>query len=161
MTEKITIARTVRLVHEDGTPVDWPTTIPITEAMLAALLEYVTALDDYVPGLDSMYGVEMPMLHLGREVIRALGVELPPRVADLLRPAEVVAGPPYQRRSISTMRRLKIMLRDGGHCLHCASAEDLSIDHIVPVSKGGSDDDDNLQTLCGRCNSSKKDRMST
>ena len=33
------------------------------------------------------------------------------------------------------------------------------LDHIVPISRGGSDDLSNLQVLCRRCNSSKKDRI--
>lgn len=154
------IKSVVRLEQEDGTPVEWPTVLTITPEMDAAIHEYVEALHVYVPGLDSMHGVESPMMDLGREVLRSLGFAMPPRVADFLRPAEVITGPPYKRRSISTMRRLKIMLRDGGRCVECESVKELSIDHIVPVSKGGSDEDDNLQTLCRRCNSSKRDRIS-
>ena len=34
----------------------------------------------------------------------------------------------------------------------------MTIDHIVPRSKGGADHLDNLQLLCGACNSMKGDR---
>ena len=50
----------------------------------------------------------------------------------------------------------EVFERDGHECLKCGSLENLTIDHIVPVSKGGIDEMDNLQTLCKTCNLSKK-----
>lgn len=44
------------------------------------------------------------------------------------------------------------------HCLSCNTQfdyEDLTIDHVVPLSRGGSNYIRNLQPLCGHCNSSK------
>ena len=40
-------------------------------------------------------------------------------------------------------------------CLQCLSSVDLHIDHVLPLSLGGSNKFSNLQTLCGRCNCSK------
>ena len=37
----------------------------------------------------------------------------------------------------------------------------LEVDHIVPRSRGGTDDPDNLQALCYRCNAMKRDRDDT
>lgn len=48
--------------------------------------------------------------------------------------------------------------RDGAACAKCGSTEKLTVDHIVPMIRGGSDDLSNLQILCKRCNSSKRDR---
>lgn len=45
--------------------------------------------------------------------------------------------------------------RDKYRCVNCGTHLNLSIDHIHPFSKGGSDDESNLQTLCRSCNSSK------
>lgn len=51
--------------------------------------------------------------------------------------------------------RMAIFHRDGGCCVKCKSRYALSVDHIDPVIKGGTDDFDNLQTLCKPCNSRK------
>ena len=48
-----------------------------------------------------------------------------------------------------------------GHCSGCNTMfnfRNFSVDHIVPKSKGGTDHLDNLQLLCGACNSLKGDR---
>lgn len=42
-----------------------------------------------------------------------------------------------------------------GLCFKCESTEDLTVDHVVPLSLGGGNTADNLQPLCRRCNSSK------
>ncbi|MYI02130.1 MAG: hypothetical protein F4122_06325, partial [Gammaproteobacteria bacterium] len=49
----------------------------------------------------------------------------------------------------------------GGHCNGCKThfkLQNLTIDHITPRSKGGTDHLTNLQLLCGHCNSVKGDR---
>ena len=43
----------------------------------------------------------------------------------------------------------------GNKCLKCLSTENIQIDHIVPRSWGGSNDFNNLQPLCARCNQAK------
>ena len=54
---------------------------------------------------------------------------------------------------------LKILLnKHKFKCVVCDSKENLTIDHIQPVSKGGSDTISNLQILCKSCNSRKGNR---
>jgi len=59
-------------------------------------------------------------------------------------------------------KRLAIYLRDGLACMYCgATVEDgatLSLDHVKPCSKGGSNSERNLVTCCKKCNSSRADR---
>ena len=66
-----------------------------------------------------------------------------------------------QRALMTSKLREKIKSRDGYACRKCGisvAAEPhllLEIDHIVPVSRGGLTAEDNLQTLCWKCNRSK------
>jgi hypothetical protein len=49
----------------------------------------------------------------------------------------------------------KLLHKYNFKCVLCGSKEKLSIDHIKPVSKGGTNDFSNLQILCKSCNSKK------
>lgn len=63
-----------------------------------------------------------------------------------------------KRQNISERLRFKIFRRDGFICQYCgrvAVEMELSIDHIIPVSKGGTSDFDNLITACLNCNRGK------
>lgn len=68
------------------------------------------------------------------------------------------------REPISARVRFEIFERDGFTCQYCgAKAPDveLHVDHIVPVSKGGTNDPGNLVTACARCNLGKSDLDTT
>ena len=51
-----------------------------------------------------------------------------------------------------------VLMRDKNTCRICGSTNNLTIDHITPISQGGGNDMDNLQVLCGSCNSKKGGR---
>lgn len=53
--------------------------------------------------------------------------------------------------------RTKVYIRDGMKCVVCGAKQRLSLDHILPINKGGGDTEDNLQTMCIDCNWKKGD----
>jgi len=69
-----------------------------------------------------------------------------------------------QRKSISKRVRFEIFKRDEFACQYCGGTPPkavLHIDHIHPVSKGGTNDHDNLVTACQACNSGKSNILLT
>jgi len=46
----------------------------------------------------------------------------------------------------------KIFKKDNYTCKICGSNKNLTIDHIIPYSKNGKNNEENLQTLCSKCN---------
>ncbi len=65
---------------------------------------------------------------------------------------------PWPSRYISKTTRAEVWDRGGGVCASCESDESVEFDHIVPVSKGGTSDADNLRLLCRPCNRRKRVR---
>ena len=68
-----------------------------------------------------------------------------------------------RRREIPLNVRHEVFRNAENRCQQCGkSAADgvkLEVDHIMPVSRGGSDDISNLQLLCFECNRGKSDRV--
>lgn len=59
--------------------------------------------------------------------------------------------------------RWRILQRDEFTCRYCGiegkEAVKWCVDHIVPLSRGGTNDESNLVACCSPCNSSKSDRL--
>lgn len=62
---------------------------------------------------------------------------------------------PYKK---ATLSRFNIYRRDGYRCMYCGSKESLTLDHVQPKSKGGTNSWTNLVTCCMKCNIIKGDR---
>lgn len=65
-------------------------------------------------------------------------------------------------RHIPASIRVSILNRDKYKCVFCGRNSkqiELEVDHIIPFSKGGSNDLSNLQTLCFDCNRGKGARQ--
>ena len=66
-----------------------------------------------------------------------------------------------RRSPIPSALRHEVFKRDGYKCKECGKTGEettLHIDHILPVSQGGTDELNNLQTLCKECNEAKQNR---
>ena len=76
---------------------------------------------------------------------------------------------PTVKRGMSARLRRQILERDGGTCQYCGAAagEDsgcepgrrcrLQVDHVLPISQGGTDDPSNLRAVCVYFNKDKAD----
>lgn len=68
----------------------------------------------------------------------------------------------------ANLSRLEILERDGWRCRYCGSDFSglarperlalLSVDHVLPVCRGGSDEPENMVAACLRCNGMKAER---
>lgn len=66
-----------------------------------------------------------------------------------------------KRDPIESRLRHEVFKRDNYKCVECGKTKEqttLHCDHILPVAQGGSDELDNLQTLCQSCNLAKSNR---
>ena len=65
---------------------------------------------------------------------------------------EFIQEPKQLRFSIPKKTRATVMERDGYKCVFCGETRNLQIDHIMPVSTGGTNELNNLRVLCKSCN---------
>lgn len=70
----------------------------------------------------------------------------------------------YIKLPLSKLREIKpsramIYKRDNNKCQYCGATRKLTIDHVVPKSKGGQDTWDNLVVACSSCNTKKGDKL--
>ena len=56
------------------------------------------------------------------------------------------------------LSRQNVFKRDQYECQYCGSKKDLTLDHVLPSSRGGKSSWGNLVTACKKCNSYKGDR---
>ena len=96
--------------------------------------------------------VELIESHEGKSV-RAVSVAMPfPSIVRL----SVYVKVPYKKIILS---RKNILRRDGHRCQFCGRGDvSLTVDHVLPVSRGGEDSWENLVAACVHCNNTKGDR---
>ena len=66
----------------------------------------------------------------------------------------------YIKHKTRTIRasRPRIYKRDHYQCVYCGSNKDLTLDHVIPKSRGGGNEWTNLATSCFKCNLRKGNR---
>lgn len=89
--------------------------------------------------------------------------------------AKIIRGP-SKAKTVSKIRRSRsqsygnlsdwmairstVLSRDGYKCVKCGSTSNLQVDHIIEVSRGGSNAMYNLRTLCAICHSKRPSHKS-
>jgi len=101
------------------------------------------------------------MLKQKAEVLEVSGrryhsAELTVPVPDVIRLNYFVRIPRGGRRRVS---RRAVLARDRHRCQYCGSSHHLTIDHVIPRSRGGDSSWENIVTSCAPCNSRKGDRL--
>lgn len=89
--------------------------------------------------------------HDGTE-LRAASISVPTPLVIRLR---YVVRVPYHRRT--SLSRRAVFVRDEHRCQYCGAVAD-SIDHVMPRSRGGLHEWENVAAACRRCNLDKRDR---
>lgn len=66
---------------------------------------------------------------------------------------------PVPRHGRRRLTRRAVFARDDWSCQYCGVKHDLTVDHVIPRSKGGSSEWENVVACCAACNRHKADRM--
>lgn len=121
--------------------------------------------------IDAQIEWEREMHRLAREHVEAALEILTERYGDPTYAPNVIEGWMYEartterrvdtsrRKPISASLRREVFEADAYRCVICGGYDHLQVDHIHPVSKGGTNDRENLQTLCRSCNAAKSDKV--
>ncbi len=90
-------------------------------------------------------------------MIEALKILVEPEFIPLTPPDATGTEEERPDRYVSSEVKIAVWRRDGGKCVECGSKEKLEYDHIIPIAKGGSNTERNIQLLCEKCNRKKAD----
>ena len=78
-------------------------------------------------------------------MIETLRILVEPDFIPLSDDAEDKSSESRKDRYVSSAVKISVWRRDHGKCVECGSREALEYDHIIPVSKGGSNTQRNIQ----------------
>ena len=109
--------------------------------------------------------VEQPYTAAPDEIIMAVKHEVlsqDKNVTEMKRDIELfeqLQSEDYVREPIPREVQMLVWRRDQGRCVKCGSSEKLEFDHMIPLSRGGSNTFRNVQLLCEGCNRQKGDEI--
>lgn len=150
----------------------YPTQKPL--ALLSRLVESATDPGDMV--LDPFAGCATALVAAESSGRQWIGIDVSPVAVRLVRERMrdelglfgigVIERTDVPKRKGKRSRNIRETLygKQAGNCNLCGihfEARNLTLDHIIPQAHGGPDDDENLQLLCGACNSLKGVRTMT
>jgi 5-methylcytosine-specific restriction endonuclease McrA len=80
--------------------------------------------------------------------------------AEYQRRRDAIRGTPAQRGYDYAYQRTRkaVLAASGGHCAYCGGAA-TTVDHLLPLARGGTSDASNLVACCSSCNSARGGRM--
>jgi 5-methylcytosine-specific restriction endonuclease McrA len=71
----------------------------------------------------------------------------------------LTSGKSERHWKVPPVSRREVLRRDHHRCQYCGSTKHLTLDHVIPRSKGGQHSWDNVVIACATCNSFKGDRL--
>lgn len=110
--------------------------------------------DEYMSMDEVMLCIKQYILSLNKYVS-----ELKEEVEALEKVVKFMERGGDKRGTIPKSVRMCVFARDKGRCVACGRNYDLEFDHIIPIAKGGSNTENNIQLLCKKCNQEKGYRI--
>jgi len=85
-------------------------------------------------------------------------VRSPSMVLQVSEHIRLLIGNPERMWKMPPVNRREVLKRDQHRCQYCHSHRRLTLDHVIPRSKGGLHTWNNVVAACEPCNSTKSDR---
>ena len=87
-------------------------------------------------------------------------VRSPSLILQVPRQIRLTGSNPERHWKLPPVSRREVFRRDHHSCQYCGClSKHLTLDHVIPRSKGGTHTWDNVVTACERCNSRKSDQL--
>jgi 5-methylcytosine-specific restriction endonuclease McrA len=93
-------------------------------------------------------------IEISEQTLRSPNAEFP--LPLVIRLKSGVKYNPFRRVELN---RRNLFKRDKNCCVYCGSKENLTVDHVIPRSRGGKTTWDNVVTACHPCNNKKDNKM--